>query len=147
MKESIGGTQLFIIVIVIILLFTAIISFTISRSNAFAIKDTIITEIEKREKFDSKTVKNVIDILQKNSYHETGNCSKNNMGKGYTRDGKETTGDDASFCVKTFTVKDNTGFRFTKTNYKVTVFYGIDVPIINEFFKFTLVGETRTFQS
>ena len=46
MREAIGGTWLFQIVIVFILLFTGFMCLTINRSKAFNVKDQIIQTIQ-----------------------------------------------------------------------------------------------------
>ena len=46
MKEAIGGTWLFQIVIAFILLFTGFMCLTINRSKAFNVKDQIIQSIQ-----------------------------------------------------------------------------------------------------
>ena len=46
MKEGIGGIQLFLIVVVLILIFAGIMSYTLNQSNAFAIKDQLVSILE-----------------------------------------------------------------------------------------------------
>ena len=41
MREGIGGIQLFLIVVILILVFAGIMSLTINHSNAFAVKETV----------------------------------------------------------------------------------------------------------
>ena len=53
MKESIGGIQLFLIVVILVLVFAGIMSLTINQSNAFAIKDQLVSILESAGGFDT----------------------------------------------------------------------------------------------
>ncbi len=127
MKEGIGGIQIFIIVIICILIFAFIMSYTLNQSNAFAIKDQLVSIIENAGGFkldaecdnngcntsdlDEETLQKIIDALDSNSYRQTGSCDDvaENLNEkvsdkaevaGYTRVGTKTlSGNKDSFCI------------------------------------------------
>ena len=80
MKESIGGTQLFAIVISLILLFAGITALTVNRSNAFTVKDQLVAIIEKAGGFDmtseivvgatgnNETLQQIVDSLSQDKF-------------------------------------------------------------------------------
>ena len=149
MKESVGGIQLFIIVITMILLFAGIMSFTINRSNAFAIKDKIINIIETSggldlseevigtEKItDEKAIMKIVDVISENNYRTTGKCDEKEQG--YTRTGAITNNANESvLCI--LKTNSNNG----KFYYKIKVFYSLDLPVINSIFTFKSIGQTK----
>ena len=160
MKESIGGTQLFIIVVTLILLFSGIMALTINHSNAFTVKDQLVSIIEQAGGFDMEaslynsrddTLEKIVDALQERSYRQTGMCP-NGSGDdykvtGYERDGTQTTvNNKSSFCIVRVSGKSPAG---TPQNYyyKVIVFYSLDLPVINSLFNFKAVGETKALYS
>ena len=127
MKESIGSTQLFGIVVTLVVLFAGIMAFAINRTNSFTIKDKLINIIEKHNGFDltheisggidyadcdtdyfSDPLEEMVCSLQDLSYRQTGKCpesgpdsgSSNVQITGYQRNGAITTGNnESSFCI------------------------------------------------
>ena len=53
MREGIGGIQLFLIVVVMVLIFAGVMSLTLNQANAFAVKDQIVSIIETAGGFDT----------------------------------------------------------------------------------------------
>jgi len=163
MKESIGGTQIFLIVVTLVLLFTGIMAFTINRSNAFAVKDQLVSIIESANGFDMSaeivpgtsitddTLEKVVEALNHNSYRQKGNCPSAVSGTevaSFQRNGSRTIGTNAaSFCI----VRVNAGNMAPGTAsgyyYQIIVFYTLDLPVIKEIFNFKAVGETKALYS
>ena len=171
MREAIGGISIFQIVIVLILLFTGIMSLTINHSKAFGVKDEIITIIESNslEKtgsgpnsygFGSNMQKAVKDQLTKAGYHTRGSCPDNNY-DGYELDGSYAgRTNNVAFCIRANRVDDEfeqdakdickTGVCQTTENefppmyyYDVVLFFQLDIPVINYLFNFNLKGTTK----
>ena len=155
MREAIGGTWLFNIVIVFVLLFTGYMCLSINYSKAFNAKDAIINEIERHggsitnsDKND-ETMKAIRNYLNKIGYRTTGNCD--GFDYGINRDGtgvSNPSGSNYLFCLSTIDAdqtylhrKDNE-FIFIKY-YKVQVFYHLDLPILREMFNFKVTGDTK----
>ncbi len=154
MKESIGGISLTMIVIVLILLFAGIMSLTISRSNAIAVKDKLVRTIEDADGFDlskyvftkpdcenatDATLCDMIDIINDYSYRQTGVCPDG--AEGFQRDGSRTmSGSQSAFCI----IRTEAGRSDVKRYYyKVIMFYGIDIPVIKSVLNFKATGETK----
>ena len=170
MREGIGGIQLFLIVVILILVFAGIMSLTINHSNAFAVKDQLVSILEDAGGLDitsecrlgecntnikdQQTLQNIIDALDSYSYRQQGNCetitiSNNAKMVGYQRTGEITmSGKKSSFCiVKIDSNKDDGRLKDDGTlkgyYYKVYVFYQLDIPVLHSIFNFRSVGETK----
>lgn len=159
MREAIGGTWLFNLVIFFVLLFTGYMCLSINYSKAFSVKDKIITEIERNggikdisnaDKKD-KTINNIAKYLQEVGYRTTGNC--NGYDYGCNREGICTSiasgsNSNYSYCLKeikasdTYTNAKDGEFIFVNY-YKVKVFYQLDLPVIRQLFNFSIKGDTK----
>lgn len=143
MKEAIGGTWLFQIVIVFILLFAGYMCLTINHSKAFSIKSEIIESLTRYGYVDSEEIK---DILKKASYRTSGDCGKLGEGwQGWSRDGGKVD-KNATFCTRRVDINQEPGLPITYY-YQVAVFYQLDLPVFNSLFSFTVKGDTSTLYS
>lgn len=164
MREAIGGTWLFQIVIVFILLFTGFMCLTINRSKAFNVKDQIIQTIQSYNGIDvgasaenSEALAEIVNYIQDNSYRTAGNVPADEKVNGekvpytcYNRDGREDK-DNPVFCIARMPVGMDACAGETCFNelpdmsyYRVVVFYQLDLPIFKELFSFKIVGDTKT---
>ncbi len=165
MREAIGGTWIFQIVIAFILLFTAFMCLSINRSKAFNVKDKIIQSIQTHNGFeigsmaddsgsDKSAINEIVEYLSESAYRTVGKCPDSSY-TGYTRDGKPSDSN-AAFCITKInssqTIMNNScGGGSNCINdelpvmayYRVVVFYQLDLPIFNTLFKFQLAGDTK----
>ena len=80
MRESIGGTWIFGIVVTFIVLFSSYLAISVNYSKAFHVKNEIVSIIEKYEGFNNAS-KNAIDTYVKGyGYGVRGSCSGNERG-------------------------------------------------------------------
>lgn len=152
MQESIGGISLTVIVITLVLLFAGIITLTINRSNAIAVKSQIVDIIEDSGGFDMNSSASftddcyinrgdeaLCDILKQltaSSYRQTGKCDDGEVG--YNRDGSiSTSNEKVNFCIKQIAAGESMYY------YKVTVFYSVDLPVIKQIFNLKSTGQTK----
>ncbi len=166
MRESIGGISLFQIVIVFLLLFTAVMCFTINHSRAFAVKDEVVSIIEnsnlQSQYLTDDTLQDIFDRLSEVGYRTFGSCPNDddNPWTGYTRIGRaiNQTNSHALFCIRQVDVPKQ--FRKDIQNqcpnctvlsendfpymyyYNVMLFYQLDVPVINRM-NFNIVSSTK----
>ena len=158
MKESLGGVQLFALVVVLVIIFAGIVTLTINHANAFTVKDKLIYSIEKNGGFGdafgaelvsgrgNAILEEMVKELQENSYRQTGKCPEegdNSTVIGYLRDGRIATSDQkASFCIVRTEGRGAAG-AVPIYYYKIIVFYHLDLPIFNELYDFKAVGESK----
>ena len=164
MKEALSVTTIFQIVILFILLFTAIMALTINNSNAFGMKDEIISYIEANNgdylnEDKSGLNEELVEKLANASYRTTGKCANEEGTKGYSRTGEElTSNENASICIKTIDATDEVDSfleetlgegmvatsDFVKgTYYQITVFFQLDLPVVKQIYNFQSKGETK----
>ena len=168
MREAIGGTWLFQIVIVFILLFTGFLCLSINRSKAFNVKDQIIQTIQSYNGIDLTSeyregregpLEDIVSYISANSYRTTGKVpAPEKVGDNevayvcYDRSGHITTSSPV-FCIAPIRVDSEgcasgDGDCFNElpnmTYYRVVVFYQLDLPIFKEWFNFKVVGDTKT---
>ncbi len=139
MKESIGGTWLFGIVILFILLFTAIMCFTINQSKAFAVKSDIIDYIEhdgglaiNGDKVDA----GIVEIIKSAGYFTAGSCEEGYSG--FNRQGMKSSVNPV-ICIREIAANSETQGCY----YEIVVFYRLDLPVIESAFNFKVKGKTR----
>ncbi|MCI8467066.1 MAG: hypothetical protein HFI08_02590 [Bacilli bacterium] len=165
MREAIGGTWLFQIVIVFILLFTGYMCLSINHSKAYNVKSEILEIIERYNGIDlsqdingeDMALLEIVNNMQVNSYRTTGKCPSdltdadhNVVGHyvGYNREGKfDST--NPTLCIAKVDVgsKENTNQVVQElpsmSYYRVVVFYQLDLPIFQDLFMFSLKGDTK----
>lgn len=161
MREAIGGTWLFNLVIFFVLLFAGYMCLSINYSKAFSVKDKIITEIERNGGIKSltnsdkkdETMNNIADYLVKMGYRNKGNCDGYSYGcdrNGTCIDLSGNSRGQYSFCIEEVT-EENVfknpayvkGEYIFVTYYKVKVFYHLDLPVIRQMFNFNVKGDTK----
>ena len=136
MREAIGGTWIFTIVIVFIVLFSSYLAISVNYSKAFKVKDSIISIIEHNEGLSSNAQEEIANYLSGIGYFVYGTCNSNK--KGYE---KSNTARKYKYCISKKEVGDSASLR--KTYYKVRVFFRLDLPVIGDIFTFPVSGETK----
>ena len=138
MREAIGNSYVFGIIISFIGIIFLILIGSLSYSKAYKIKTRIIEIIERHEEYDDdKEVKTEIDnYLKTAGYNDVrttdrGKCSQINGTKAINTKNKN-----YDYCVYRFnTVKG--------PYYHVTVFISFDIPVISSYLRIPVSGETR----
>lgn len=156
MREAIGGTWIFQIVIFFILLFTGYMCLSINHSKAFNVKNTIVKAIEREEGVDLKNPENdpaiqrIVEYLKQTSYRTTGSCPedvRDATGKvithyyGFNREGKLDSRNPA-FCIAEQSVRKSSDMPIMNY-YRIKVFYQLDLPIFRSLFGFQVSGDTK----
>lgn len=169
MRESIGGIAVFAMVVALIIIFTGIVTFTVNRSNAFAIKDEIISIIEANGEFNMNasynydtetgdaTLAKIVDSITAHQYRQTGKCPAPCNGNAscesqndaevacYTRAGARVyEGEEATIVILKKKGAQSEQNGTTEPYYfEVRVFYRIDLPILNNILIFNVKGQTK----
>ena len=167
MREAIGGTWLFQIVITFVVLFTGFMCLTINRSKAYNVKNQLINSIQLYNGIDlaqgyihgkDDAYKEVIEYMQEISYRTTGNVPDDVIVGGqphswvcFNRNGVYVERNPV-FCIAEIRA-DREGYNSGTVSgdlpemvyYKVAVFYQLNIPMFSNIFNFTLYGDTKTF--
>ena len=147
MREAIGGTWLFGLVITFIVFFASFLALSINYSKAFNVKNNIVDLISKYEGNNCKSREKIAQYLLDVGYLATGHCSEVDLnGDGildyidYGLDGELATGDKAYFCIAR---DDSVSNGIVKSMYRVEIFFKIGLPIIGDLTNFKIKGETE----
>ena len=136
MREAIGTSYIFSIVIAFIGIIFLILIGSLSYSKAFKVKTKIIDIIEKNNGYDDNAVRTEIDNYLKTAGYTV--TKANNRGTCSTVNGKE--------AINTIKNYDYCVYRFKTVKgyyYHVTVFISFDIPVISSYLKIPVSGETR----
>ena len=147
MKEAIGGSYLFILVIIMVALFTSYVSLSTNYSRCYHIKDEIISEIEVHGGVDEDALTNINTYLKNIGYRSAGTCEEGFLKFSINENKSNVTpGGAANYCIKRHskntTVSGVTGQPKTAAYYTVTVFFQLSMPVIGELFFIPISGET-----
>lgn len=153
MREAIGGTWLFGIVALFIVLFSGFLAYSISYTKAFNTKNYILTLIEQNEGFtEARTICHKSLGIIKSSTSELENCNATDaiVYKYITSHGYNpvevdcSKGDYGTFIDGGYCIKKICNSRNSSSVYKVTTFIKITLPVINVTMKLPVTGETKT---
>ena len=168
MKDAMSGTTLFMIVIFFIVLFTGYLCFSINKSRAFNVKNSIVRIVERYgfgtgiTNADSlANISGFTDDIKKEltnvGYRTKGVCNttiedNDNPWTAFDVNGRVVTDSSsdpqAVFCVKY--VKSAGGTSSNPNNqmhyFKIKAFYHFDLPVLNNSFNMTIEGNTKPMQ-
>ena len=137
MKESIGNSYLFGMVIALVGILFLILIGSLSYSKAFKVKTRIIEIIEKNNEYNEEDVKTEIDnYLKTAGYTVTRTNNRNVCAELNGTKAINTKDKNYDYCIYRFdTVKG--------PYYHVTVFISFDIPVISTYLKIPVSGETK----
>lgn len=144
MKESIGGSWLFQIAIVFIILFAGYLALSINYSRAFNVKNKLVSIIEEQEGLTDAAIEKINAYLARVGHAVEGAC-RNEDFKGYG--GKDSFAGRGVYCVQKICAEEGQGWNsmgMDLAHYKLEVFFRFDIPILGEVFTFRVEGETKT---
>lgn len=151
MREAVGSTFLFNIMIVFIFFFASFLAIAINYSQAFRIKNQIINYIEQYEGIDDiDDRERIVEYINSSGYYRDNvNCDCNDIvctdyeinrhrdnnpnGSRVSVGSNRTNG----LCVRKLSNANG------DTYYRVTTFVSFNLPVIGQFFTFPVKGETR----
>ena len=152
MRDSVGTTWVFSIIMIFTLIFAAFLVLALNYAKAYKIKNEMATIIEKYEGLTTTDDLNKIgsisiinDYLLNNGYKAKGYCS--DEGDSYGVDDLEegnleeiVEGNDKKYY---YCVRLEKGYLTCSTIYYITVFYDFNLPILGRFRKFEIKGQTN----
>lgn len=132
MKEAIGTSMVFNLIIIFIVVFIVILVGSLGFSKGFKVRDRIIDIIEKHEGYTDASKTEIDENLASIGYQIELNqqCKEKN--------GKQPLSNNSGFRYCVYQYDTNKG-----DYYGVMVFVHFDFPIIGSFIELPLYGETR----
>ncbi len=142
MRESIGGTFLFQIAIVFILLFAGYLALSVNYSRAFKVKNEILNIIERNEGLRINSQDEITGYLNSVGHSVSGVCPTGFVAYG-TRNSNRGVYCAKKKCEEATSCSAAVGGLF-KAHYKIVVFFKFDLPVFGDLFTFRVEGETKT---
>lgn len=124
MRESIGSTFLYNIIIIFIMIVFAILAATLTYYKAFKVNTRIINSIEKFEGYNSLSISEINNTLQTIGY-----MTKNNHKCPSTKNGGQLQTEDENFRYCVYYFEENDRYY----SYGVITYITIDIPVVNLF--------------
>lgn len=143
MRQAIGGTWVYQLVIVFMLIFVAFLALTMNYTKAFKVKNDFLSIIEKYEGFSKNSISIINNYLFSSGYTTMGGCSDGEMG---SQDLKSdslkavVSGQKYYYCVAK--IPTGTETRASRAKYKIRVFFRFDLPVIGHLYTFEVDGTT-----
>lgn len=161
MKEAVGGTWLFGIVITFIIFFTTYISMSTNYAKSFKVKDEILITIEHYKGVNSSSIGRINNYLDEVGYYASGDCNgygENDnvrlgrakysdwMGFNFNQADNSPTSNvgNVNYCIRqaVFESGDKISAHPRSALYQVVVFFSLDWPVIGSLLNVRIEGET-----
>ena len=140
MREAIGGTWLFGLVITFIVFFASFLAVSINYSKAFNVKNNIVDLISKYEGNNCNSRKKIGEYLSDVGYLVIGSCPSGYYA--YDLHGNYLSGKNRGYyCVKSEETNDTV---IEKRYYRVITFFKLDLPMVGDLTTFKIKGETES---
>lgn len=143
MRETIGGTWITQLVIVMMFVFVAFLALSINYSKAFRVKNQVISIIEKNEGIDNETIKMINNYLRNNNQVQTGKCPSGYYGVNLSSNTYELANNSKkySYCFAKISSKT---LNFSKrAYYDIKLFLKFNLPVVGDIYTFKIDGETK----
>lgn len=134
MRESIGTTWTFGLVLTFILLFSAFLSLAINYSRVFKVKNETLSILEKYEGYTTTSRDIINKYLKYSGYNGTGSCPTGYAGES-SLDNKGlnmTTSKKNAYCIKQ-----------NGNQYDIILFFNFNLPIFGQLGGFNIAGQTK----
>lgn len=149
MRESVGTTSTFNIVIVFTLLFAGFLSVAISYNRVFRVKNESMKIIEKYEGISGKSLGIINNYLKNSGYSGTGHCETGEFGvKSLQESAYEAAVSNREYyyCLSSV-CKDSelcsVSSGYDQIYYTIRLFYRFDLPVIGRLVNFKISGQTK----
>ena len=143
MRESIGGTWITQLVMVMMFVFVAFLALSVNYSKAFRVKNQMISIIEKNEGIDNETIKMINNYLKNNNQVQKGSCPSGYYGVNLDNTTYELAigSKKYNYC---FAKTSSSTLNFSKRSYyDVKLFLKFNLPVVGDIFVFKIDGQTK----
>lgn len=138
MREAVGSTFLFKLMIFFIFFFASFLAIAINYSQAFRIKNQIINVLEQYEGYGDTSKEKIWNVIGNSGYYRYHPCVNNSNkleGQNITYNGTTING----VCV----YGKKSGPEGKYMVYKVTTYVSFDFPVLGNVFTIPVSGETK----
>ncbi len=141
MREAQGTTWTFGLIVIFIMLFAAFLILTLNYTDAFRIRNDIISIVEEYEGFSTTSQEIVSNLLSSEGYNTRGSCP-------VAAEGEKSYYGVSDLDGTTVTkVTDNTSYYYCIKEdegiFEIILFYKFNLPVINNLMTFDIKGSTN----
>ena len=143
MRDAVGSTWVFSMVILFTLIFAGFLVLVLDYSRAYKIKNEMTTIVEKYEGFssgDNGSIKIINNFLINNGYKNVGSCADGEYGVLLSSNDNKAveahSGVKYNYCFER--VKES------KCYFKIRVFYPFELPVLGTIKNITITGQTNS---
>lgn len=151
MRESVGSTWIFSLVLAFTLIFAAFLVLSLTYSKAYKIKNEMTSIIQKYEGLtntDALNKKGSITIINQylanNNYTAKGTCEENDYAVDDLSSDSVVKVTDTSqkyfYCIH---VDSYTQYSKCRTLFRIKVFYNFNLPVLGDLKQFSITGQTN----
>lgn len=143
MREAIGGTWVYQLVIIFMLIFVAFLALTMNYTRAFKIKNDMLSIVEKYEGVSSKSITILNNYLLSSGYTMTSSCRAGEYGSQDLNSNvlkPAADGQKYYYCVAK--ISSSTEAKERRARYIVRIFFQFDLPVIGHLYTFEVEGNT-----
>lgn len=140
MRESIGTTSIFQIMLALIFIFVAFIAIAINYNRAYRVKNQAISIFERYEGTRPITIEILNTYLINNGYSDRGKCPTGYYGSTNLNTNTLERATDKKtyfYCVSSTKVKEG-------IKYNIRVFSKFSIPLLGDLLTFKISGETKS---
>jgi len=150
MKQAVGTTTVFKLVLAFTLLFSAFLAVAITYNKAYKLKNETISILEKYEGVNKKSLKIINNYLHNSGYNTRGSCDVGEYGvKDLNKEAYELAKNNERYyyCINYYCTT-----RSCKVNgnedifYKVKLFFDFNLPFFGELTTFKITGDTKAIK-
>ncbi|MFI3260883.1 MAG: hypothetical protein R3Y13_04135 [bacterium] len=132
MRESMGTTWIFGLVLTFIMMFSTFLVLSLNYSGVYANKNDVISILQKYEGYTTKSEKLILTYLGASGYLNRGQCPDDYYGV-TSSDGTGSLGASKSlYCIQQ-----------TGKKYNIILFYKFNLPVIGNILDFRIIGQTN----
>ncbi len=147
MKQSIGTSTLFKMILVFTLLFAAFLALAVTYNKVYKLKNETISILEKYEGVNENSLTIINNYLRNNGYNATSSCDKNEYGMISLNDTLYEAAQDGKkyyYCMKhTCSTERCTVGGGNRIYYDIRLFFKFNLPFFGDLTIFNIKGETK----
>lgn len=151
MREAIGSTWIFSLVITFTLIFAGFLVLALSYSKAYKIKNEMTSMIEKYEgvttlntDYNEGSLNIMNQYILNSGYNAKGKCPIGSHGVDNLQDNTIVEINDTNASQKYYyCISYDTDIVTCSTLFKITVFYDFNLPVLGQLGKFSISGQTN----
>ena len=149
MKEAVGTTTIFKLVLAFTLLFSGFLAISITYNKVYKLKNETVSIIEKYEGVNRKSLRIINNYLHNSGYNIKGHCESGEYGvKDLNYEDYELAknNEEYYYCLNYYCKNRTCSLNDNQIFYKVKVFFKFNLPFFGDLTTFKVTGDTKAIK-